>query len=72
MSEPRVLALDFDGVLCDGRAEYFEAARRACAAVWGEAHATRAARERDRFAAARPLVVAWRGTREKCQCPRFD
>src|SRR5512132_409626 len=31
---PAVLALDFDGVLCDGRPEYFEAARRAYAAAW--------------------------------------
>jgi phosphoglycolate phosphatase-like HAD superfamily hydrolase len=31
---PKVLALDFDGVLCDGRAEYFEAARRAYRATW--------------------------------------
>ena len=30
----KVLALDFDGVLCDGRAEYFEAARRAYRATW--------------------------------------
>ena len=31
---PAVLALDFDGVLCDGRAEYFEAARRAYREAW--------------------------------------
>jgi phosphoglycolate phosphatase-like HAD superfamily hydrolase len=30
----RVLALDFDGVLCDGRPEYFEAARRAYRQTW--------------------------------------
>ena len=29
-----VLALDFDGVLCDGMAEYFETSRRAYRAVW--------------------------------------
>jgi len=33
-AEPAVLALDFDGVLCDGRPEYFEAARRAYAETW--------------------------------------
>jgi phosphoglycolate phosphatase-like HAD superfamily hydrolase len=33
---PGVLALDFDGVLCDGMAEYFESSRRACARVWPE------------------------------------
>jgi phosphoglycolate phosphatase-like HAD superfamily hydrolase len=30
----KVLALDFDGVLCDGRPEYFEAARRAYRQTW--------------------------------------
>ncbi|MEK7386311.1 MAG: HAD family hydrolase, partial [candidate division NC10 bacterium] len=29
MSAPRILALDFDGVLCDGMREYFETAWRA-------------------------------------------
>ena len=53
---PRVLALDFDGVLCDGRAEYFETARRAYAAAWPGADVARAEQVRARFAAARPLV----------------
>jgi phosphoglycolate phosphatase-like HAD superfamily hydrolase len=57
MSEtPRLLALDFDGVLCDGRPEYFETARRAYAAVWPGADAARAGAAGARFAAARPLV----------------
>jgi phosphoglycolate phosphatase-like HAD superfamily hydrolase len=56
MSVPRVLALDFDGVLCDGRAEYYEAARRAYAVAWPGAHAGRVAAVAARFAAARPLV----------------
>jgi hypothetical protein len=33
---PDVLALDFDGVLCDGMREYFEASRRTYARVWPE------------------------------------
>ena len=33
-SAPAVLALDFDGVLCDGRREYFETAWRAYGACW--------------------------------------
>ena len=53
---PRVLALDFDGVVCDGRPEYFETARRAYAAVWPGADLARAARMAAAFAAARPLV----------------
>lgn len=36
---PRILALDFDGVLCDGRAEYFASSCRVCAQVWGLAPA---------------------------------
>lgn len=51
---PVVLALDFDGVVCDGRAEYFESARRACALTWpGPAPLPSVAA---RFAALRPLV----------------
>jgi phosphoglycolate phosphatase-like HAD superfamily hydrolase len=53
---PRVLALDFDGVLCDGRAEYFETARRAYAAAWPGADVARVEDMRARFAAERPLV----------------
>ena len=53
---PRILALDFDGVLCDGRPEYFETARRAYAAVWPGADAAHASAVAARFAAARPLV----------------
>jgi hypothetical protein len=34
MSIPNILALDFDGVLCDGMREYFEASRRACVKIW--------------------------------------
>lgn len=53
---PRLLALDFDGVLCDGRPEYFETARRAYAAVWPGADLARAGAVAREFAAARPLV----------------
>jgi phosphoglycolate phosphatase-like HAD superfamily hydrolase len=56
MDAPGVLALDFDGVLCDGRAEYFETARRAYAAVWPDADVEHAPAVAPRFAAARPLV----------------
>jgi len=33
---PGILALDFDGVLCDGMREYFESSRRSCERVWPE------------------------------------
>jgi phosphoglycolate phosphatase-like HAD superfamily hydrolase len=51
---PAVLALDFDGVVCDGRAEYFEAARRAREVTWPGANVPPHAAVR--FAALRPLV----------------
>lgn len=31
---PRILALDFDGVLCDGLTEYFQSSKRAYAQIW--------------------------------------
>ena len=34
MAIPDVLALDFDGVLCDGMREYFETSRRTYARAW--------------------------------------
>ncbi|MGE3539171.1 MAG: HAD family hydrolase [Candidatus Tectimicrobiota bacterium] len=34
MSLPDILALDFDGVLCDGMREYFEASRQTYRQVW--------------------------------------
>lgn len=34
MNIPHILALDFDGVLCDGMREYFEASRRTYMRVW--------------------------------------
>lgn len=34
MTTPDILALDFDGVLCDGMLEYFEASRRTYRRVW--------------------------------------
>jgi hypothetical protein len=37
MSIPNILALDFDGVLCDGMREYFEASRRTYMKIWPDA-----------------------------------
>jgi phosphoglycolate phosphatase-like HAD superfamily hydrolase len=55
VSAPAALALDFDGVLCDGRPEYFEAARRAYLEAWPGAHPVPDAAAAT-FAAYRPLV----------------
>ena len=36
MSEPKLLALDFDGVVCNGLSEYFHTTKAAYAKIWGE------------------------------------
>ena len=57
MSAPIVLALDFDGVVCDGRPEYFESAWQAYTATWPQPlTTTRPAAVADRFSALRPLI----------------
>jgi hypothetical protein len=33
---PRILALDFDGVLCDGMIEYFQISKRTYETLWPE------------------------------------
>jgi phosphoglycolate phosphatase-like HAD superfamily hydrolase len=55
---PRLLALDFDGVVCDGRPEYFESAWRAYVAAWPPPALTPGCPDgiAARFAALRPLV----------------
>lgn len=57
MSAPAILALDFDGVVCDGRPEYFETAWQAYVAAWPRPLTTaRPAAVAERFAALRPLI----------------
>ena len=50
-----ILALDFDGVCCDGMREYFETSRRTCARVWPDAPAP-VAEDFGAFAALRPVI----------------
>ena len=52
---PDILALDFDGVCCDGMREYFETSRRAHAAVW-PSEPIPAADHLAAFAALRPVI----------------
>jgi phosphoglycolate phosphatase-like HAD superfamily hydrolase len=57
MRAPSILALDFDGVVCDGRREYFETAWQAYVAAWPRPlTTTRPAAIAERFAALRPLI----------------
>lgn len=53
---PSVLALDFDGVVCDGLAEYFESAWRAYALLWASPGAIAPAGLAERFYALRPVI----------------
>jgi phosphoglycolate phosphatase-like HAD superfamily hydrolase len=57
MSAPTILALDFDGVVCDGRPEYFETAWRAYVATWRQPLTSgRPDAVAERFGALRPLI----------------
>ena len=58
MTPPRILALDFDGVVCDGRPEYFETAWHAYVAAWPKPAltASRPAAISARFSELRPLI----------------
>jgi phosphoglycolate phosphatase-like HAD superfamily hydrolase len=58
MTGPTLLALDFDGVVCDGRPEYFETAWQAYVAAWPPPALTtrRPDAIAERFSALRPLI----------------
>ena len=50
---PNILALDFDGVICDGLAEYFASTKKAYRTIWSEEVDDSFA---DRFYRLRPLI----------------
>src|SRR5262245_12711020 len=54
---PDILALDFDGVLCDGMREYFEASRRTYVRVWPNERAPEEALF-PAFRALRPVILS--------------
>jgi phosphoglycolate phosphatase-like HAD superfamily hydrolase len=54
MNEPRLLALDFDGVICNGLREYFQTAEEAYLNIWQEPRALE--QYRDSFYRIRPVV----------------
>lgn len=54
--QPTVLALDFDGVVCDGLIEYFQTAWRAYCQLWSPADLTPPDGLADRFYRLRPVV----------------
>src|SRR5713226_2189187 len=57
MTIPDILALDFDGVCCDGLREYFETSRRTCARVW-PADEPPAESAFEAFCALRPVILS--------------
>jgi phosphoglycolate phosphatase-like HAD superfamily hydrolase len=60
---PAILALDFDGVLCDGMREYFESAWRACRRLRPDAPLAPPSGLFEGFARLRPLVeTGWEMT----------
>jgi len=56
VAEPALLALDFDGVVCDGMAEYVESSWRACRRLWPATPPVSTADLLEAFARVRPLV----------------
>lgn len=56
MTTPSILALDFDGVVCDGLAEYFESAWRTYTRLWASPGTVAPAGLAERFYALRPVV----------------
>lgn len=55
-SAPRVLALDFDGVLCDGLLEYFQTAWRTYCHLWAPTHSVASEAIAEQFYQLRPVV----------------
>ncbi|MEO1068011.1 MAG: HAD family hydrolase [Cyanobacteria bacterium J06638_6] len=56
MASPDILALDFDGVVCDGLLEYFQSAWKAYVEVFQPASSTPPAELAERFYPLRPVV----------------
>lgn len=56
-SAPTVLALDFDGVLCDGMKEYFQTAWRAYCNLWQLTNQTPPTGLAEQFYRVRPLIA---------------
>ncbi|MEO0851962.1 MAG: HAD family hydrolase [Cyanobacteria bacterium J06648_11] len=56
LGRPELLALDFDGVLCNGLREYFQTAWRAYAQIWSPGESEPPAGLADRFYRLRPVI----------------
>jgi phosphoglycolate phosphatase-like HAD superfamily hydrolase len=56
VADPTILALDFDGVLCDGLIEYFQTAWRVYVQIWSPVDRTPPAGLAEQFYRMRPVV----------------
>jgi phosphoglycolate phosphatase-like HAD superfamily hydrolase len=60
MDAPQVFALDFDGVICDGMAEYWQSAWRTYTRVWQVVEQEPSSSIADRFCELRPTIeIGW-------------
>ncbi len=60
ITEPTILALDFDGVLCDGMIEYFQTSWRTYCQIWIADSEIQPESLADRFYKLRPVIeVGW-------------
>ncbi len=53
---PHLLALDFDGVICDGLQEYFQTSCQVCRQIWPALPQEKLDRQRDNFYLLRPVI----------------
>ncbi|MEB3227832.1 MAG: hypothetical protein VKJ27_05560 [Synechocystis sp.] len=53
---PTLLALDFDGVICDGLQEYFQSTQRAYQQIWTDAASTDLDNQAEAFYRLRPVI----------------
>ncbi|MEB3147702.1 MAG: HAD hydrolase-like protein [Sphaerospermopsis sp.] len=56
VKHPKILALDFDGVICDGLIEYFEVAWRTYCQIWSSSKKTSSENLAQRFYRLRPVI----------------
>ncbi|GCL35016.1 MAG: HAD family hydrolase [Sphaerospermopsis kisseleviana] len=56
VKHPAILALDFDGVICDGLIEYFEVAWRTYCQIWSSSKKTSSENLAQRFYRLRPVI----------------
>lgn len=52
----KILALDFDGVICDGLAEYFETTKQTYQLIWGKNKEENLDKFREQFYQLRPVI----------------